>query len=90
MSLTISQTKKYVRESLPKELYKRLKPSFTSNTFRRKNGCYIGIYTPSWINVNVDEKFEITTNGITFTIRNSKVCISVWIVNNVPASICIY
>ena len=45
------------------------------------NRCktHISIHRPGYINIAFDDRFAIETNGVTYTIRNSKVSVSLWI-----------
>ena len=88
--MTIAQTKLLVKSKIDKVTLKRLRPQYVTNSYRRKDGHYLGLFLPAFINVAVDNKFEITSNDITYNIRNSKVSITIWKDEIVAAQICIY
>ena len=56
-------------------LPKKIKETYT--IVKRKK-C-IEVHSPAYINIEFDDRFRISTNGITFTIENSKVCVILWI-----------
>lgn len=88
---TQKQVTSYLKSQLPKDIYKRLRPQIVSNTFNgKKSGCYVAINIPAWIGINVDEKFNIYFNGVTYRISNKKVSVAIWQDKEVPAHIVVY
>lgn len=39
----------------------------------------INIHDPAYINVDMDSRFRIETDGITYSVANSKVKVNLWI-----------
>ena len=39
----------------------------------------VEIHEPAYINIDFDERFGVETNGTTWSIQNSKVCVALWI-----------
>lgn len=56
-------------------LPKSIKEKYTIT--RNSKGVYV--HRPAFVNVDFDSEFYIETNGITYTIANSKVSVRLWI-----------
>lgn len=87
---TIKQAKQYINSKLPLHIRKRLRLHVETLTYRRKDGISLNIHIPAYINITIDSNFEIIENDITYTLKNKKVCVTIWKDQNVSANITVY
>lgn len=88
--LTQKQIRALLKEKVSKQMRKRLRILIESKTFRRKDGSYISLHLPAFVSLDVDDKFEITENDITYSFKNRKAVVTVWKDEGVSAHITIY
>ncbi len=87
--MTIKEAKTYVNKALSLAMRKRIRPSFDSISYRRKDGCQMHFYTPSFIILAIDDQFEITEGELTYSIRNKKACVTLFKDESINANITI-
>lgn len=87
---TQKEIRNYLKETVSKDLMKRLRPLIITKTYRRKDGNQLCLHLPAFISLDVDDRFEITHNDITTTFKNKKVCVTVWFDTSVAAQITVY
>jgi hypothetical protein len=87
---TQKQVKEYINSNLSKEMIKRIRPQIHTNSYRRRDGNFITVNVPTFINIDIDSKFEITENEITYSIKNNCVCVTIWKESKVSAHVTVY
>lgn len=79
-----------LKETLGVKMMKRLRPLVDSVSMFRSDGYQIHLHIPAFINVRIDDRFEIVENELTFTFHNKKLALTIFKDETVTANITIY
>lgn len=88
--MTQKQILSLLTSTIDKATFKRLRPSIQQRSYKRKDGNEIFLHIPAFINLDVDSKFEVIDFGLTYHIKNSKVCVTVFKEPHVTSHVTVY
>ena len=87
--MTQKQIRDYLSSHIDKATRKRLHLQIISDV-ANKTGSFVAIHRPMFINVDVDQKFEVLENYLTYCFRNSKIAVTIWKDKSVSPHITIF
>lgn len=89
--MTKKETIALLKATIDKAILTRLRPIVLTKVFNNpKKGLEVQLNIPAYINIDIDEKFQISQGTLTYTIKNSKVCVTVYKDETVHSHITVY